>query len=139
MSGPEPAGTIVDGVDIDAVHTAVTGCPGVADVGGSSLAALTTYLPGRRVPGIRINTDTVEVEVVAEWNMNMITIAGGIRRALVSIVGGRRVDITIVDIELPEGDPAAGSLPALEPAPIRPELPAVPIRPPVVIPPESEH
>ena len=67
MTQPEPTGTVVDGVDIDAVHTAVSGCPGVAASAAASLAALTTYLPGRRVPGIRINPDSVELEVVAEW------------------------------------------------------------------------
>ena len=138
MTQPEPAGTMVDGVDIDAVHTAVNACPGVAGVGGGTLAALTTYLPGRRIPGIRINPDSIELEVVAEWNTTAAHIAADIRRAVVRLVDGRRVDITITDIVLPGEQPPAdieGSPAALDAAPERPALPPAPTHP-LVIPPE---
>jgi hypothetical protein len=142
VTQPDPAGSVVDGVDIDAVHTAVTACPGVARVGSGALGALTTYLPGRRIPGIRINPDSVEVEVVAEWEAVAGDIGRCVRSAVTSLARGRRVDITIADIDLPgehaaeeTGIPQPAQLP---PAPVRPELPAAPIYPPVVVPSESE-
>jgi hypothetical protein len=129
---------MVDGVDIDAVHTAVNACPGVAGVGGGTLAALTTYLPGRRIPGIRINPESIELEVVAEWNTTAADIVSEIRRAVADLVHRRRVDITITDIVLPgEQLPADidDSPAALEAVPERPALPPAPTHPPV-IPPE---
>jgi uncharacterized alkaline shock family protein YloU len=138
VTQPPPAGTIVDGVDIDAVHAAVSSCPGVARVGSGSLAALTTYLPGRRIPGIRINPDTVELEVIAEWDSNASDISRSVQAVVADLVGTRRVDITIADIDLP-GQPPQDTGEALPPpvevAPAIPALPATPIHP-LVVPPE---
>jgi hypothetical protein len=139
VTQPPPAGTIVDGVDIDAVHAAVSSCPGVARVGSGSLAALTTYLPGRRIPGIRINPDTVELEVVAEWDSNAGDISRSVQAVVADLVDARSVDITIADIDLPGQQPPQGTGDALPPAvgvaPAMPALPAAPIHP-LVVPPE---
>jgi hypothetical protein len=89
---------MVDGVDIDAVHRAVAACAGVSSVGSGSVAALTTYLPGRRVPGVRINPDSVELEIVAEWGSTAAGVSNEIRQALVGLTNGRPIDITIADI-----------------------------------------
>ena len=137
MTQPEPAGTIVDGVDIDAVHAAVSNCPGVAGVGSGTLAALTTYLPGRRIPGIRINPESIELEIVANWDATAAAIGRHIRAAIAGLVSGRRVDITIADIVLPDEQPPADiadETPELVAAPERLALPAS-THPPV-IPPE---
>jgi hypothetical protein len=136
VTQPKLAGTIVDGVDIDAVHTAVSACPGVAQVGRGTLAAVTTYLPGRRIPGIRISPDSIELEVVAEWDATATDIGRHIRAALARLVRGRTVDITIADIVLPGEQPptdVADEPPALDAAPQRPALPPAP----TVIPPEG--
>ena len=138
MTQPEPVGMLVDGVDIDAVHAAVAACPGVARVGSGSLASLTTYLPGRRVPGIRINPDSVELEVTAEWGSPIASLSRDVHAAVVGLVNDRRVDITIADIVLPD-EPllpdTADSPPVVEAAPGRFALPSAPAHPPV-IPPE---
>lgn len=55
--------TLVDGVDIDAVAAAVRGCPAVDDLDGGLLDGTVTYLPGRRVPGIRIADGRIQVHV----------------------------------------------------------------------------
>jgi hypothetical protein len=139
VTQPEPAGTIVDGVDIDAVHRVVNDCAGVARIGSGSPTALTTYLPGRRIPGIRINKDSVDLEVVAEWGTPAAAIGGNIRLAVSRLIGGRRVDITIADIELPSEQPSPGTVvspPELQAAPERPALPPAPTHPPVVVTPE---
>jgi hypothetical protein len=140
VTQPEPAGTLVDGVDLDAVHAAVNSCPGVARVGSGSVAALTTYLPGRRIPGIRINPDTVELEVIAEWDSNAANIGRAIQSVVTGLAGARRVDITITDIDLPGEQSSQDTGDALPPsaldAPAVPALPAAPIHP-LVVPPEG--
>ena len=137
MTQPDPAGAIVDGVDVDAVHTAVSDCPGVARVGGGSLAALTTYLPGRRIPGIRISPESVEIEVAVQWGATVADLSRDIHAAVAGLVSGRRVDVTIADIVLP-GEDATQAPPVppseLEEVTERPALPAAPTHPPVVPP-----
>jgi hypothetical protein len=139
VTQPDPAGTLVDGVDIDAVHAAVSSCPGVARVGSGSVAALTTYLPGRRIPGIRINPGTVEIEVIAEWDSSAANIGRSIRSVVAGLVGARRVDITITDVDLPGEQPSQDSGAALPPSALdAPAIPALPVTPihPLVVPPE---
>jgi hypothetical protein len=92
---------MVDGVDIDAVHAAIAGCPGVSSVGSGTVASLTTYLPGRRVAGIRVGPDTLEVEIVALWGTTAHELDTHIRQVLAPLVSDHRIDITVADIDLP--------------------------------------
>jgi len=109
MTGPaEPA--LVDGIDIDAVAAAVRGCPAVDDLDSGLLGGAVTYLPGRRVPGIRIDTDRVEVHVRGVWNQPVSLIAAQIRQALASLVTGRPVDVMLTDIAEPRPDAAAAAV-----------------------------
>ncbi len=129
---------VVDGVDVDAVHDAVVRCPGVAGLGSGQLGALATYLPGRRVPGVRVSPDGVQIEIRTEWDAPARDVFRAIRAALAAVVPDRPVDVTLADIELPASaaDPgldlpelAASELtdaPELTAAPERPALPAAP-------------
>jgi hypothetical protein len=100
MTGPaEPA--LVDGVDVDAVAAAVRGCPAVDDLDGGPLGGVATYLPGRRVPGIRISESRVEVHVRGVWNVPVATVASQIRGALATLIGGRSIDIVLTDVADP--------------------------------------
>ena len=114
----------MDGVNVDAVHAAVTTCPGVASLGSGTASSLTTYLPGRRLPGIRINPDSVELEIVASWGLSAAEIVRQIRHALTPVVDGRRVDVTIADIQLPSEAP--------QPAAVAPLQAAAPLHPPAL-------
>jgi hypothetical protein len=108
------ATALVDGIDVDAVAAAVRGCPAVDDLDSGPLGGAATYLPGRRVPGIRIGSDRIEVHVRSVWDQPVGTVAGQIRQALASLAGGRVIDVLLTDIALPEG---AEPLPAAaEPA-----------------------
>ena len=93
---------MVDGVDIDALHTAVAACPDVSGLGSPGLAGLTTYLPGRRIAGLRISPDLLELEVVAAWGASVADIAAQIRSAVSGLVAGRPVNITVADIDVPD-------------------------------------
>jgi len=48
------------------VSEAVLGVPGVADLSGGVLHEVSTYLPGDRVPGVRVAEDGVHVHVVLD-------------------------------------------------------------------------
>lgn len=100
MTGPaEP--TLVDGIDIDAVATAVRGCPAVDDLDGGLLGGAVTYLPGRRVPGVRIADGRLAVHVRGRWNQPVAAIAEQIRQALAPLTGDRPVDVVLSDIAEP--------------------------------------
>jgi hypothetical protein len=98
------ASGIVDEVDVDVVHDTVLACPGVAGVGSTLPGALATYLPGRRVTGIRVNPDSIELEVCTRWNASAAHVGAALQAALKKQAAGRRIDVTIVDIEPPESE-----------------------------------
>ncbi|HEX8080286.1 MAG TPA: hypothetical protein VF557_08755 [Jatrophihabitans sp.] len=100
MTSPAES-ALVDGIDVDAVATAVRGCPAVDDLDGGRLGGVATYLPGRRVPGIRIETDRIEVHVRAVWNQPASLIAQQIRAALATLSAGKVIDVVLTDIATP--------------------------------------
>jgi hypothetical protein len=92
---------VVDGIDVDDIQAAVLTCPGVAGLGSGTIGELATYLPGRRVAGIRVSATLVELEICAVWGAPAQQIAAQILTALAAIVTDRPVEITIVDIAPP--------------------------------------
>lgn len=92
---------LVDGIDVDAVAAAVRGCPAVHDLDGGKLGGVATYLPGRRVPGIRIDDDRIEVHVRAVWNQPVSLVAQQIRAVLARLSGGRVIDVVLTDVAEP--------------------------------------
>ena len=101
-----PTPQLVEGVDVDAVYAAVLGCPGIAGLGSGQIGAMTTYLPGRRLPGLRVTPDCIELEVRMVWGASAAEIGTAIRGAVAQLAPGHRIDVTVADIELP-GQPAA--------------------------------
>lgn len=106
-----PAETIlVDGIDVDAVAAAVRNCPAVDDLDSGLLGGAVTYLPGRRVPGIRIGTDRIEVHVRGVWNQPVGVLAEQVRQALSTLAAGRAVDVMLTDIAEPgQARPSSGT------------------------------
>jgi len=92
----EPVGTVVDGVDVDALDAAVRACPAVASLAGDRRA---TYLPGRRVSGIAIDRDAVVIEVTARWGTALADLVHQVRSAAAPFADGRRIDLLLADIE----------------------------------------
>jgi len=105
MSNPaEPAQmepALVEGVDVDALAAAVRGCPAVDDLDGGRLGGVATYLPGRRVPGIRIGDDRIEVHVRGVWDRPVGLIAEQVRSAVATLSGGRIIDVVLTDVAEP--------------------------------------
>jgi hypothetical protein len=129
---------VVDGVDVDVVHDIVRRCDGVAALGSGLLGAAATYLPGRQVPGVRVNPGLLEIEVRAKWGARVDEIVDCIRSSLAYVAPGRRIDITIADIVLP-GEQQEASAAELDPPPPRPELPPAAADRATTSAPESEN
>jgi hypothetical protein len=120
MTNPAEA-ALVDGIDVDAVAAAVRNCPAVDDLDGGRLGGVATYLPGRRVPGIRIDDDRIEVHVRGVWGQPVGVIAAQIRGVLAALSGGRIVDVVLTDVAEPgqartQLPPPAGPSSAATPA-----------------------
>lgn len=111
---------VVDGVDVDAVATAVRGCPGVLDLHGGPPQLIATYLPGRRVEGVRVDRMAVAVQVRARWGTPVSDLSAQIRAALKPLAAGRRIDIVWADVADPPALSAAlANTPGARPAPER--------------------
>ncbi|GAA1076358.1 MULTISPECIES: hypothetical protein [Pseudonocardia] len=109
-------------VDTDRIADAVLGCPGVAQLHGGRFGEIATYLPGRRVSGIRVDptAPAVEVHVVGRYPASVAEIDRQVRTALLPVVGGARVDVVVGDYAGPtestpirpsDSAPATGELP----------------------------
>jgi uncharacterized alkaline shock family protein YloU len=96
------------------VHDAVEAVPGVARLTGGRIAEFATYLPGERIPGVRVASDVVHVHVVLQATGDLRAVADGVhetvRQALVTggMVPVPAVHVHVEDIELePATSPAS--------------------------------
>ncbi|GHJ43177.1 hypothetical protein Cs7R123_05190 [Catellatospora sp. TT07R-123] len=96
-------------VDAEAVAGAARACRGVeALLGGFPEVA--TYLPGRRVLGVRVTPRAVEIQLRAAWGIPADEVAAGVQAAVAPLVPGRAVDVTIGDLgDPPEAGPPTGA------------------------------
>jgi hypothetical protein len=86
----------------DAVASAVRRCPAVAGLHGGGLVQVATFLPGRRVDGVRVGEDAVQVSVVAAYGIPLVALTDQVRSAAAPLAGGRRIDVHVADLQLPE-------------------------------------
>ena len=87
--------------EADAVAAAVLACAGVARLHAGGVPPVATYLPGRRVEGVRLTGSTIKVAVVARAGVRVPTLATEVRAALVPLARGRAVDVHVADIDIP--------------------------------------
>lgn len=83
-----------------AVAAVVGAVPGVARLCGGKAGEIATYLPGRRVSGVRISDDGVDVHLVARWVASLPQLAQDVRTALRPVVGDRPVSVFVEDVEV---------------------------------------
>jgi hypothetical protein len=101
---------------VDAIAAVVRRCAAVAGLHGGGPVQIATYLPGRRVDGVRVGDDAIELSLVSVHGVPVIALADQVRAAVAPFASGRRIDVHVADVQLPgEGPPA---------------LPAGPDRPP---------
>jgi hypothetical protein len=82
----------------EAVAAAVLAVPGVVRLHGGRFGELGTYLPGRRVTGVRIDDEGTEVHVVVSDLVPVPDTAARIRRA-VSAIAPMPVRVHVEDID----------------------------------------
>ncbi len=92
--------------DPQAVATAVEACRSVSRLSGGIAGEAATYLPGKRVNGVRIRPGGVAVNVVAHWDWSAEQVATEVRAAVRTAAAASgapvgRVDVTIDDVEVP--------------------------------------
>ncbi|RYC13036.1 Asp23/Gls24 family envelope stress response protein [Nocardioides zhouii] len=88
------------GVLADRVAQAVLAVPGVHDLHGGVLGEVATYLPGRRVTGVRLRDGDTQVHLVLAWGAAVSTTTDAVRTAVAAIVPGT-VHVAVEDIAAP--------------------------------------
>jgi hypothetical protein len=103
----------------EAVADAVLAHPAVVRLSGGAFGTVASYLPGRRVVGVRLplaDSDPVEVAVVARLGAVLPLLAVELGDAVAAVVGPVAVDVTVTDVEAGAGAEASS-------APVHPARP----------------
>ncbi|OZD07383.1 hypothetical protein CH275_08635 [Rhodococcus sp. 06-235-1A] len=79
------------------IADAVTAIDGVVGLHGGMFGEAATYLPGRRIAGVRIGEDGTEVHVTLEFGVAVRETAEAVRRTVSAMVDGP-VHVTVEDI-----------------------------------------
>jgi hypothetical protein len=87
-------------LDADVIATAVLSCPLVVALSGGRAGEIASYLPGRRVTGVRIGDGAVTVHVVGAYGPTCDQIASEVRQAVQAVAGGLPVLVGIDDLDL---------------------------------------
>jgi hypothetical protein len=79
--------------------------PGVARLSGGAFGTVASYLPGRRVVGVRLpldDGDPVQIAVVARMGVPLPRLADELGAAVAAVLGPVAVDVTVADVEATE-------------------------------------
>jgi hypothetical protein len=96
---------------VDLIAEAVLEVPGVHELHAGIMGEVATYLPGRRLNGLRVRDDGCEVHVVVGYGADIAETAEQVRTAVRSFVSGP-VDVTIEDVAAPGAQLGADQGPA---------------------------
>ena len=87
--------------DLEVVAAAALGCPLISNLTGGGLGEVATYLPGRRILGVRVVDGEIELHVIARWDVPLPEVADAVRAAVAPYADGMPVAVFVDDIELP--------------------------------------
>jgi uncharacterized alkaline shock family protein YloU len=96
---PDGVGDLAD--DIAAVVCAV---PGVTGLHPGMFGEVATYLPGRRVRGVRVTDAGVDVHVVVDASARLRATAAAVRAAVGTVLPAAAVNVTVEDIDDHDAD-----------------------------------
>ncbi len=94
-------------IDADVVAVAARSCRSVAGLSSGPFGDVATYLPNRRIIGVRETADHLEVRIVAIWVPSLSQVGEQVRAAVRPVAGTLPVDVFIDDIESPTYMPEA--------------------------------
>lgn len=95
MSAPAPP------LDPDAIVAATVACPLVADMSAGVLGEVAVYLPGRRIRGLRLDPDGVQIHVVGVFGPRIIEIIQQVRAAVAPLTVGQQLTVLVDDLADP--------------------------------------
>ncbi|WP_380168893.1 hypothetical protein [Jannaschia sp. R86511] len=124
------------GEDVERLTAAALAVPGVTGLHGGQFGEVATYLPGRRVVGIRASATSVTVHVVVTAAA-LPAVLTSVRAAITGVADGRTVDVVIADLHQapdPTDDPPSGPRPPAW-TPVGPVTPVTPVTPVSPVPP----
>lgn len=84
----------------DTVAAAALAVSGVAGLHGGEFGEIATYLPGRKVLGVRIDDRHCDIHISAEYPSDVNGVADGVRAAVEKLVPVS-VSVTVEDIIAP--------------------------------------
>lgn len=87
-----------DGSAADTVAGVVRAVPGVTDLHTGMFGEVATYLPGRRVNGVRITDGHADVHITLAPRAPVRETAAAVRAAVAAALPGHLVDVTVEDI-----------------------------------------
>lgn len=98
----------------EVVRDAVLAVPGVVAMHAGAFGEVGTYLPGRRVAGVRLTDDEVEVHVVAALGTPVPHTCAGVVSAVAGLpattgLAGRPTHVVVEDVADPAGATAQPS------------------------------
>lgn len=96
---PSPGEPLVDLAE--RVADRVLAAPGVSELHGGMFGEVATYLPGRRLMGVRVDSEHVDVHVVMEWGHDVRELATGVRSAVAEVAPDHQVSVTVEDVAAP--------------------------------------
>lgn len=109
---PEPA-ELLDPADL--VAAAVLAVPFVAGLHGGRFGEVATYLPGRRITGVRLGAGTLDLHVTARYPATVEQIDVSVRAAVSALLPTPTVvSIVVEDVVEPGDGPAIRSAPAIQ-------------------------
>jgi len=85
--------------DVDTIAAAVMACSAVAGLHEGGTRAVATYLPGRRVVGVRVEDERVLVSVVLASGSSVRMLEAQVRSRLAPHVRGRHLDVHVADVQ----------------------------------------
>ena len=88
----------MNGVDTEAIAACVTACPSVVELSGGPTGSVATYLPGRRVVGVRARGPSVAIHVVGRWEVPVPKLTDEVRSAIAGLVNGHAVEVVVEDL-----------------------------------------
>ncbi len=99
---PEPTGDEL----ADRVAAAVLTVRGVTGLHGGMFGETATYLPGRRVPGVRLTENATDIHLTLTYGAPVFATAQQVRTAVAALVPGP-VNVTVEDVTSPTNTPTA--------------------------------
>ncbi|CAN5807991.1 hypothetical protein BH23ACT12_BH23ACT12_24150 [soil metagenome] len=89
------------GVDAEAVAERALQSRSVSGLYPGGAVEVATYLPGKRISGVRVREDEVEIHVVARWASPLTEVAEEVRSLVSPLAGGLPVSVYIDDVDSP--------------------------------------